>query len=69
LNRVERLAYFLLLTAPQKSEPPDSCAVCRTTMVLFDGQHVDDTHEVYFSDTLVREVGAMADASVTRRQK
>jgi hypothetical protein len=38
-------------------------------MVLFDGRHVDDTHEVYFSDTLVREVGAMADASVTRRQK
>ena len=32
-------------------------------MVLFDGQHVDDdTHEVYFSDPLAREVGAMADA-------
>ena len=38
-------------------------------MGLFDGQHVDDTHEVYFSDTLVREVGTMADASVTRSQK
>jgi hypothetical protein len=38
-------------------------------MLLFDGQHVDDTNEVCFSDTLVREVGAMTDASVTRSQK
>ena len=63
MNRVERLAYFLLLTESQKSAPPDSYPVWRTTMVLFDGQHVDDdTHEVYFSDPLAREVGAMADA-------